>query len=112
MELERSGGIYCSQCKSCISPPRKRKHYRARSEMLCLNCHEDKFSDEQFSLIHLGKDKWIIKNMENQSWCGKDMWVHINSSHFQLCGDCKETVFSYKELIEFVSNHFETSLKD
>lgn len=112
MESERCGGIYCSECKCCISPPRKRKHYRPESEMLCSHCHGDKFSDEQFSLIHLGKDKWIVKNWDNQSWCGKDQWVHTNSSHFQFTPDCEEIIFTYKELIEFVVHHFETSLKD
>ena len=77
-----------------------------------MHCQDEKFSDVKFSLIHLGKDKWIIKNEEGQSWCGKDGWVGVESSYFQLDPDCKEVVFAYWQVIDFVANSFETSLKE
>jgi hypothetical protein len=34
----RSGGVYCSICKCCITPPRKRKTWQAEWFTPCENC--------------------------------------------------------------------------
>ncbi len=112
MDKERSGGIYCSKCSCCISQPRKRKNWCPTTTMLCMHCHDEKFSDEPFSLIHLGKDKWIVKNADGLTWCGKDGWVMVGNEYYEFTPDCKEVDFSFNELIDFVAVNFETSLKE
>lgn len=38
MEKIKSGGVYCSQCKKCLAPPRRRKEFRPESFILCDDC--------------------------------------------------------------------------
>jgi hypothetical protein len=110
MEKIPSGGVYCEKCNCCISAPRKRKNYQPECRITCAKCHDEKFSDIKFSLKHWGNDIWTILNEDNQTFCGKDGWVAIGSSYYELTPDCREKQFSYEELKDFILNQFDTNL--
>lgn len=38
---EKSGGAYCEVCKTCINPPRARKHYMPDWWAICEKCEPD-----------------------------------------------------------------------
>jgi len=112
MEKIRSGGVYCDKCNCCISQPRIRKNFQSECRITCAKCHEEKFPNSKFTLIHEGNDVWTILNEEKQIFCGVHGWVALNSSYYELFPECFGKEFSYDELKEFVLNNFETNLFD
>lgn len=65
-----------------------------------------KFTNEKFSLKHIGNNKFIIINEFNQHYCGDDDgYVGIGSSYWEL-SDCKEKIFTWEEVKKFVKDRF------
>ncbi len=106
----RSGGVFCDICDKCICQPRKRKNFQRTSYITCDDCENGKFSSQKFSLQHLGNNIWVIKNDDNQVWCGDDQWVSMNSSYMATTPNCFARTFDFNEVIDFIKNHFETNL--
>ena len=99
--------VICGKCGKKITTPRS--HMKNISYMDCEVCKYGSFSKYKFSIIHFGNNEWSVKDNLGCYWCGNDEWVQEGSSFWEL-SDCKNKIFSWDEVKDFIEKTFSTYL--
>lgn len=107
----RKDYVRCEKCKKAVTSRASLLPEYALWLPECQECSEDNFSENEFSLVHFGNNKWAIRNSEGSYWCGTEhQWVDSGSSYYAAFPDLYPMHFDWDEAKDFVKRYFECIL--